>query len=384
MKKFKFKNLCKFLHLWLGLVSGLIITIVALTGCIYAFEPEIRGLLQPYQYVEVKQMPFLSPYKLKEMANPYVFKCEADSSNAIYGVIYGTANKAVKIAYNDVKDGYSLLYLNPYTGENLGKMVYKDDFFRFILSGHRNLWLPYQIGHTIVGWAVVIFVILIVTGIIISLPKRFNRKSLKTLFTMKFRSTKERLNYDAHKVWGMYVGIFALIIALTGLTWSFSSYADTYYKIISGGKDLKRWSVPVSDSIVKDSELTQADKLWQLSLKTYPIGKEGVFMFDFPLKPTDPFRTAYNPDESTYYKRVFKFFNQSDLEELSGGGIYGEDYNSQIFSDKLYRMTYDIHVGSVAGLFGRIIVFVISLIIATLPITGFIIYWKKRHRKRRT
>ena len=33
------------LHLWLGLMSGLVVCTVALTGCLYCFEEEIRNEL---------------------------------------------------------------------------------------------------------------------------------------------------------------------------------------------------------------------------------------------------------------------------------------------------------------------------------------------------
>jgi uncharacterized iron-regulated membrane protein len=44
-------------------------------------------------------------------------------------------------------------------------------------------------------------------------------------------------------------------------------------------------------------------------------------------------------------------------------------------------MNYDIHVGQILGLTGKIIAFLASLICASLPITGFIIWWGKRNKK---
>jgi uncharacterized iron-regulated membrane protein len=44
-------------------------------------------------------------------------------------------------------------------------------------------------------------------------------------------------------------------------------------------------------------------------------------------------------------------------------------------------MNYDIHVGAVLGLTGKFIAFFASLICASLPITGFYIWWGKRKKK---
>ena len=41
-------------------------------------------------------------------------------------------------------------------------------------------------------------------------------------------------------------------------------------------------------------------------------------------------------------------------------------------------LNYDIHIGAVLGLTGKIIAFLISLICASLPITGFLVWWNKR------
>ena len=45
-------------------------------------------------------------------------------------------------------------------------------------------------------------------------------------------------------------------------------------------------------------------------------------------------------------------------------------------------MNYDIHVGAILGLPGKIIAFLVALISASLPITGFLIWWNKRKKKK--
>jgi uncharacterized iron-regulated membrane protein len=48
---------------------------------------------------------------------------------------------------------------------------------------------------------------------------------------------------------------------------------------------------------------------------------------------------------------------------------------------KLENMNYDIHVGQIAGLPGKILAFIASLISASLPVTGFMIWLGKRNKK---
>jgi len=44
-------------------------------------------------------------------------------------------------------------------------------------------------------------------------------------------------------------------------------------------------------------------------------------------------------------------------------------------------MNYDLHTGGVLGITGKIIAFLASLIAASLPITGLLIWWHKSYIK---
>jgi uncharacterized iron-regulated membrane protein len=50
--------------------------------------------------------------------------------------------------------------------------------------------------------------------------------------------------------------------------------------------------------------------------------------------------------------------------------------------EHLVESNYDIHVGAILGLPGKILAFLASLICASLPVTGFMIWWGRRHNKR--
>ena len=48
--------------------------------------------------------------------------------------------------------------------------------------------------------------------------------------------------------------------------------------------------------------------------------------------------------------------------------------------ERLVEMNYDIHVGAIGGLTGKIIAFIASLVCASLPVTGFLVWWGKRKK----
>ncbi len=374
-----FRTAAHWLHVWLGLASGLVVFIVAATGCLFAFRTEITGWMLPFQSVRVETGAFLSPEVIREKARPQVYTCPADSSHVIFGVTYGRRDRAATVAFTHRTEGYTLLFLNPYTGAYLGKQSQREDFFRWVLNGHRSLWLPYPVGRPIVGWSIALFVGVLVSGIVIWLPKRISRKSLANGLQMKGKWRTFRLTYEWHKVGGIYLAVFALVLALTGLTWSFRGFSSAYYSLLSGGKALKRWEVPQSDTTQVASVSSPDHLLWERMLATYPIGETGTFMFDFPTGETGVYRVCFNPaNDGTFYRRHFRFFDRHTLNEVPGGGIYGISYADSSTADKLYRMTYDIHVGAIGGLFGKILACLASLFVASLPVTGWLIFRKKR------
>ena len=71
-------------------------------------------------------------------------------------------------------------------------------------------------------------------------------------------------------------------------------------------------------------------------------------------------------------------FDQQTLKEISIKTPFSGKYIEANIPDKIRRMNYDIHVGSVLGLTGKFLAFFASLISASLPITGFIIWWGKQ------
>lgn len=380
-----FRRVNDWLHLWLGLSSGLIVLIVSVTGCIYAFEREIREFTQPYQFVTPQQQAYLLPSQLRSIAAKEAFGNEADvAGNHILGVTYGTASRAAIAAFMHKKDGYSMIYINPYTGQVLKKKVLNDDFFRIILNGHFYLWLPPKIGQPVVATAILIFVILLISGLIMWWPKKWNKANRDKSFKVKWKAGFKRVNYDLHNVLGFYVLLLAFAIAVTGLVWGFKWFSQSYYWALSGGKSFPKAQKIMSDttlSATTAATMPNEDLLWQRALQQYGT-ITGALQIQFPEKRSDAYFLNYNPQEGTYYKREFRYFDRTTLKELPAQGVYAKKYSETGAGEKIYRMNYDIHVGAVAGLPGKCIAFFASFICASLPVTGFYIWWGKKKKKK--
>ncbi len=415
------------LHLWLGLASGIIVVIVSLTGCIYVFETEIKDFIEDWRFVKPQEQAFLLPSQLVAIADKQMKDKKATSVTfgakdeaAIVGYFVekkereekgenkkGERKDAVKIDSKKEKSGAGLqvkgkekgkgkgekpkgrrggtfisVYMNPYTGEILNVKTFSrgesPDFFRWILNGHRALWLPYDIGRPIVGVAVLIFVVLLISGIVLWWPTKWIKSIIDKSFKIKWDASFKRVNYDLHNVLGFYSCIFLFFIAVTGLVWSFGWWSKSLYWVTSGGKPLtENRESPKSDTTnIKEFNITTVDKVLLNMNKENP--QAAGIMISIPGKPEDPIGAFVYKKRRTFYNMDRYSFDQQTLKEISIKTPFSGKYIEANIPDKIRRMNYDIHVGSVLGLPGKILAFLASLISASLPITGFIIWWGKQ------
>lgn len=370
------KKLFHTLHLWLGLASGLLVFIIAVTGSLYAFQEEITGLGQ-YHYVQQEQQrDLMPPSQLQVIAE------HALPGKELHALKYNGRAKAAEASFYGYNPSYYfIVYLNPYTGEVQKVKDMNKDFFRFIMQGHYYLWLPPGIGHPLVACSTLIFAIVLLTGLIIWIPK--NRKALKNRiwFRWKKETRWPRINLDLHVVGGLYVSLFALIFAITGLVWGFQWFGQGYYKLMGGEKSLA-YSDVLSQKRVAGSAATVTqplDKVWLLMQREYP---DAASIEVHPVH-SDSASIAANANQrdGRYWKTDYRYFDQHTLHEIKAGNIYGR-YKDARFADKVFRMNYELHTGAILGLPGKIFAFLMSLCIASFPVTGFILWWKKRRKAR--
>ncbi len=367
---YSIKKILRILHGWLGLVSGIIVFFLGITGCLLAFQQEIESL-QPYRHVAQQQKEYLPPSVIRETAE------SALPGKKIHSVKYGAENKSAIASFYG-QDYYYLVFADPHTGKILHVKNMNADFFRIIIMGHYYLWLPPSIGQPIIASGTLIFLIMILTGIVLWWPR--NGSAAKQRFKIKWRGSIQRRSYDLHSVIGFYISWVTIFIALTGLVWGFQWFADCVYKISSGGKKLVQYYEPLSigKSNSKDTRWP-TDQLW-LNL-FHEKQSSGSFEIHFPENDSSAITVALNPSEKTYWKTEYRYFDINTLQELNASHPFGKISKASA-ADKAMRLNYDIHTGAIAGIPGKILAFAGSLLAASLPVTGFLI-WRNRKNKNR-
>lgn len=376
----RFKKGILFVHRWLGLISGLVVFIVSITGCIYVFQHEISDALHRRQVnVAPQQTPALPLSVLQEKARaalgkekPITFIQAYKDPGKAWSFGAFKSNKEA-VTYFGAVTYYDIAYVNPYTGEVTGVVDHKHDFFNVVKFLHWSLLLNTPYGQPIVGWSTFIFALLMITGLVLWWPKR-KKKDLKQAFTVKWKARWRRVNYDLHNVLGFYVTILALILAFTGMVWAFKWFQATVYVAASGTtkpppkENLKsvQPAVPVAGNAM---DIAFADA-WRYMPDAKRVGVRPPATADATI------RIGTYESKETFYDR-----DELQYDQYSGQRLALRARKDKNRGERLIEMNYDIHVGAIAGLPGKIMAFLASLVCASLPVTGFLVWWGKRNKK---
>ncbi|UBM60428.1 PepSY domain-containing protein [Marinilongibacter aquaticus] len=370
-----FKKIVNKVHLWLGLATGLVVFIISITGCLYAFQEEIRDAFQDFRFATIQEgAPVLPPSTFRDIAQKRLPEYH------LHAINYPGKDRNVEaIFFGFDPDHYFISFHDPYTGKTLRVKNMDKSFFRWVLNGHYYLWLPPKIGQPLTAYSTLIFLVMVISGIILWWPK--NRSAAKQRFWFRWKkSTKwKRKNYDLHNILGFYSAWLAFILAFTGVIFGITWLREGVHKGMGGTKSTS-YTEPHSDlaaQIAVDGD--PMDRVWEIMKSEYPH----AVSIEVHTVESDSAVVAANANNraGVYWSTDYRYFDQYTLEEIPVDHVYGRLKDAD-FADKMLRMNYDIHIGAIFGIWGKILAFLISLTCASLPVTGFMIWWGRRKKEK--
>jgi uncharacterized iron-regulated membrane protein len=366
------KKTLGWLHLWLGIVSGIVVLIVALTGSLLVFEEELDHLFNPsFYYVEAPaNMQRQSLDKLlRDVQNEYPayktgnFRVEPEPDRTIiYQLQKGKEEGRSKA-------NRLFVAVNPYTGKIIEAVPANERFFTVVLQLHRYLCMG-DTGKVITGISCSIFVILIISGLVLWWPKRNNRKQR---FRVKWDASFKRLNWDLHAVFGFYVNIVLLFISLTGLVWSYTWVNSLLFLTFNGSSKIEKMKAPKSEA-VKGTNTAYFDQIYTVTNERLPYNGPVFIRFEgdsvaIAASKYDE-KGSHTATDVLYFEAGTARFLKERLHKNESAGM------------RARRMVYPIHTGSIYGWPTRIIALIATLVAASLPVTGVIIYLGRKKKKK--
>ena len=374
------------IHLWLSVPFGILITLICFSGAALVFEKEVMELCHRELYF-VKKVE-AAPLPMEQLMTKVA--ATLPDSVSVTGVnISSDPERAYQVTLS--KPRRASMYVDQYTGEITGKYE-RAPFFNFMFRMHR--WLLDSMkqdggifwGKMIVGTSTLMFVFVLISGVVVWWPR--TRKALKNSLKIVANKGWRRFWYDLHVAGGMYALVFLLAMALTGLTWSFQWYRTGFYKT---------FGVEVQPSLGHGNAAANATaKGGKRDGK--PEGREGRGAHRY--SPYTNWQQVYeqlaeaNPD----YKQISvsngsasvavpRFGNQRGTDRYKFNPRNGEITETTLYKDldnsgKIRGWIYSVHVGSWGGMLTRILTFVAALIGASLPLTGYYLWIRKKIKRR--
>jgi len=378
------RKLFRKLHLWLSLPFGLIIMTTCLTGALLVFEKEITELVRHDSYtIPVRKTQSLSLQSLLER----VARETPDSVQITSVTIPSDFRRAYTVGLS--KPRRAGVLVDPYTGKIVGQSG-RLPFFTTVRELHR--WLLDSMkpdsegifwGRVIVGTSTLLFVFILLTGLFLWWPKKL--KGVGKRLKISLRQGRQRLFTDLHTVGGVYVFVLLLAMAMTGLTWSFEWYRTGFYKVFGaemaeGGKGDKG---PKKD---KRKDAPREEGVEQAKLPASYIYWEEVVSYVIEVSEADYTEITVKDGEVEVPLAGLGNSRAADsfyFDKKTGQMTEYKAYREVKRDKKLRGWIYSIHTGAWGGLFTRICYVLAALFGASLPLTGYYIFYQRKWGKNR-
>lgn len=351
------RSILRKVHLYLSLISGVFVLLIALTGVILVFDDEIT-------YFADKEAFIVVPFEEKLDSDRLLQIAAAKGIRPDWFIYDRTPERSFRIQGNDADGNLINLYMNPYTGQVI-KTSYLPDFFNFVESFHTELFLDAP-GRAFIGIITILFLLLIVTGAILWYPKKWNHKSARNSFVLKLRGNSFAVNYNLHKILGFYIIIPSIILCLTGITMAFDPLEIAFLKSVQADSQYESYMENMeAESLSENSAVIPYEELIQSVLQIHSSNNE----IQVTIPATDnPHYLLFKTEENTFY-----------IDRSNGSSI---NLSPQTLKSlEIKNGISQLHTGKMLGIIYKIILFVTALIIFSLPITGLVIWYKKRTKK---
>ncbi len=348
------------LHSWLGLVAGLGLLVIGVTGSLLVFRDQIEALLNPALIrVGTPDAPRLSLDALLARAQSQLptheitgwtlrESTERDYADFVYVIDHGS-------------DQWKVATLDPTTGRILATpRAYTATLSGWLLDLHYEFFADH-VGLAVAGLFAVMLCLLGITGVWLY------REFWKNLFTLRWRRGVRILFSDLHKFTGITTAVFNLLLGFTGAYWNLTHVIS---EAVNGEfhqpkMERRLYSPQLSlDGLTADA----ARRLpgFQPHFISLPSTPAGGITFYGAVEPRSPLRSPYGSTVG-YDATTLAHTAITDVRTASVW-LQGVD---------AFR---PLHFGTFGGLPVKILWSLGGLAPGVLAVTGFAIWYSRRRR----
>ncbi|MET4675985.1 MULTISPECIES: sulfite reductase flavoprotein subunit alpha [unclassified Luteibacter] len=358
------KNVLFQLHWFLGITAGTVLAIMGITGATLAFQDEILLSMNP----SLEQV--VHRHEAGEHVLPLteiVARTGEGETGALQRLRVDATGVRVSMArYEGGRKHWR--YFDPYTGQRLAELK-GEPFFAFVENLHRRLAAG-DTGRAVTGACAVTLVFFCLSGLYMRWPRRW--WSLRTWFAVAWRRDGRSFLWSLHSVVGTWVMVVYLMIALTGLWWSYGWYRTAVTSLL-GGTPERAAGAPKQRFGTLDLARLQAG----LS-QAVPGLDSGYLDLRLPGKPGQSASARVQVGEGPHDRA----YDSLALDPATGAVLSQERYADMPAGRKALASVFALHSGSFFGLPGRVVVMVSAGGMSLFFVTGWMLYLDRRRKKR--
>ena len=381
-----FRNAIFQVHWFLGITAGIVLALVGATGAMLSFEHEILKALNPGVITVAARGEALAPEELvariraqQPEAKLQSLALSADPEEAAK---VGFAAKAGAPKGPGGRARGESRYVDPYSGELLAKPR-GEGFFRTTMQLHRWLVMD-DIGKQIVGFSTVTLIFFCLSGLYMRWPRRWG--SLRVWLALDWRQKGRNFLWRLHSIVGTWVLLLYLVMALTGLWWSYGWYRDGLNRWAgmpqqsqqkqSAGEDAgKRDGDKAGRGKRKDAAALDVAAAWAAFEKAAPEWSTATLQW-----PRDGGSVQFRYlDADPEHERAS---NALELDPATLAVTRHERYDAKPTRQKIVGSMFALHRGSFFGTTGVVLFMLASLLMPLFAITGWMLYLDRRRKQR--
>jgi uncharacterized iron-regulated membrane protein len=343
-------------HSWLGLVAGLGLLVIGLTGSALVFKEEIDRVIAP----ELVLRP--DPAAPRLAPDAFLAAVQAELPER---VVIGWG-RALKPELSDmvyaVKPGEEdgiMVHVDPATGKPRSADPEKSETTGDWLLKLHYTFLADHTGEFIVGFFGVLLCLLGISGVYLY------RGFWKSFIRLRWGKSARIFFSDLHKMVGISSTVFNLLLGFTGAWWNLGHIIGHWVEEEAAPPVVEKWTGEVS---VDAMAAAAAQRLpgYQANWITLPFTADGDVSFFGAMADDGPLRSPYGSIVS--FDRKSGALKSAVLARDAGVG-------GQILDS--FR---PLHFGNFGGLPVKILWSLAGLTPAILAISGSMMWWKRTRR----
>jgi len=358
------KRLIYQFHSWLGLIAGLGLVIIGLTGSLLVFKEELDGVIAK----DLVTIPDASRPRLDH--DTFLANLQARVPDHLIAG-WGRSPRAgradaVYVVPLGASEG-KMLYVDPTTGIPRNPDISRNETTTDWLLELHYSFLADHTGEWIAGILATALCLLGITGVWIY------RGFWKTLFKLRWKKSARIFFSDLHKMVGISSTLFNLLLGFTGAWWNLSHLIG---HLVEGDAP-----EPVVTSITRNwgddvsiNKLVDAARLklpgYQENWVELPVTKDGDITLYGDIQGQSPLRSPYG---STVIFDGATGELKSAVSAASSGAW-----------DQILDSFKPLHYGTFGGLPVKILWSLGGLAPGILAVSGALMFWKRKIRPRKS